>query len=70
MEEKMEIMNLLQSRHMLEKELESLVYGAVEIRENNGKKYLYAHYREEGVALTKYVGNIRKSCINLSLIIV
>ena len=51
MEEKMEIMNLLQSRHMLEKELESLVYGAVEIRENNGKKYLYAHYREEGVEI-------------------
>ena len=35
MEEKMEIMNLLQSRHMLEKELESLVYGAVEIRERS-----------------------------------
>ena len=67
MEEKMEIMNLLQSRHMLEKELESLVYGAVEIRENNGKKYLYAHYREEGVALTKYVGEYSEELYQLIL---
>ena len=67
MEEKMEIMNLLQSRHMLEKELESLVYGAVEIRENNGKQYLYAHYREEGVALTKYVGEYSEELYQLIL---
>ena len=34
MEEKFEIMNLLKSKQILEHELNSLAYGAVEIREN------------------------------------
>ena len=33
MEEKMEIMNLLQSKQILEYELQSLTYGTVEVRE-------------------------------------
>ena len=67
MEEKIEIMNLLQSKQLLEKELSSLVYGAVEIRENNNNKYIYVHYREEGVALTKYVGEYSDELYNLIL---
>ena len=58
MEEKMEIMNLLQNKQLLEYELQSIAYGAVEIRENDSNKYIYVHYREDGVALTKYVENI------------
>ena len=56
MEEKFEIMNLLQSKQFLEKELQALAYGSVEIRENGSNKYIYVHYREDGVVLTKYVG--------------
>ena len=56
MEEKIEIMNLLQNKQLLEHELQSLVYGSVEIRENDSNKYIYVHYREDGVVLTKYVG--------------
>ena len=44
MEEKVEIMNLLQSKQMLESELQSLAYGSVEIRENNSNRYIYVHY--------------------------
>ena len=55
MEEKMEIINLLQDKQLLEHELQSLSYGSVEIRENNSNKYIYVHYREDGVVLTKYV---------------
>ena len=67
MEEKIEIMNLIQSRQMLENELSSLAYGAVEIRENNLNKYIYVHYREDGVALTKYVGEYSDELYNIVL---
>lgn len=67
MEEKIEIMNLLQSKQILEYELQSLAYGAVEIRENNSNKYIYVHYRENGVALTKYVGEYSEELYNLIL---
>ena len=67
MEERMEIISLLQNKQLLEKELESLAYGSVEIRENNSKKYIYVHYRENGVALTKYVGEYSEELYNLIL---
>ena len=67
MEEKIEIMNLLQSRQLLEKELSSLVYGSVEIRENDSSKYIYVHYREDGVVFTKYVGEYSDDLYNLIL---
>ena len=66
-EEKSEIMNLLQSKQMIENELQSLAYGSVEIRENNSKRYIYVHYRENGVALTKYVGEYSDELYNLVL---
>ena len=67
MEEKIEIMNLLQSKQFLEHELQSLAYGSVEIRENKSNKYIYVHYRENGVALTKYVGEYSDELYNLVL---
>ena len=67
MEEKMEIMNLLQNKQLLEHELQSLAYGSVEIRENDSNKYIYVHYREDGVALTKYVGEYSEELYNLVL---
>lgn len=67
MEEKMEIMNLLQTKQSLENELQTLAYGSVEIRENNSNKYIYVHYREDGVASTKYVGEYSEELYNLIL---
>lgn len=67
MGEKIEIMNLLQSKQVLEHELQSLAYGSVEIRENESNKYIYVHYREDGVALTKYVGEYSDELYNLVL---
>ena len=67
MEDKIEIMNLLQSKQILEHELNSLMYGAIEIRETNSKKYIYVHYREDGVSLTKYVGEYSDELYNLIL---
>ena len=67
MDEKYEIMELLQNKQVLEQRLSSLIYGAVEIRENDSKKYIYVHYREDGIALTKYVGEYSDDLYNLIL---
>ena len=67
MEEKIEIMSLLQNKQLLEHELQSLAYGSVEIREKDSNKYIYVHYREDGVALTKYVGEYSEELYNLIL---
>ena len=67
MEEKIEIINLLQNKQLLEHELQLLAYGSVEIRENGANKYIYVHYRDEGVALTKYVGEYSEELYSLIL---
>ena len=67
MEEKYEIMNLLQSKQTLTKELNDLIYGSVEIREKDSNKYIYVHYREDGILLTKYVGEYSDNLYNLIL---
>ena len=67
MEEKIEIMNLLENKQILEHELKSIAYGSIEIRENNSNKYIYVHYREDGVVLTKYVGEYSDELYNLIL---
>lgn len=67
MEEKIEIINLLQSKRILENELQSLLYGSIEIRQNDSNKYIYVHYREDGVTLTKYVGEYSDELYNLVL---
>lgn len=67
MDEKMEVIDLLKSKQAIEHELNTLAYGAVEIRENNANKYIYVHYREDGVALTKYVGEYSEELYNLVL---
>lgn len=60
-------MSLLESKQILEHELSILAYGAVEIRENNSNKYIYVHYREDGISLTKYVGEYSDELYNLVL---
>ena len=67
MENRVEILNLLSEREQLNKRLQTLVYGTPEIRERNGKKYLYIHYREDGVALTKYVDKYSEELYNSML---
>ena len=67
MKEKIEIISLLQSKQILEQKLKTLAYGSVEIREKNSNKYIYVHYRENGVSLTKYVGEYSDELYNLIL---
>ncbi len=67
MEENIKIVELIKNKQLLEHELQTLIYGSVEIRENNDKKYIYVHYREDGISLTKYVGEYSQELYNLVL---
>lgn len=67
MENKIEIMALLENKQILENELKRLIYGSIEIRENDANKYIYVHYREDGVVLTKYAGEYSDELYNLIL---
>ena len=67
MKNKIEIITLLQNKQTLQHELHSLIYGTVEIRETPSNKYIYVHYREDGIALTKYVGEYSDELYNLIL---
>ena len=64
MEKNMELMTLLRNKEELEHELQKLVYGSIEIRDN---KYIYVHYREDGIVLTNYVGEYSDELYNLIL---
>ena len=65
MEKKVEIISLIQNKQLLEQELNLLAYGTTEIREKNSNRYLYVHYRENGIQLTKYVGEYSEELYNL-----
>lgn len=67
MKENIEIMNLLQSKDKLMHELQKLIYGSIEIRDNKDNKYIYVHYREDGVVLTNFVGKYSDDLYNLIL---
>lgn len=67
MNDKSEIIALLQNKQLLEHQLESLSYGSVEIRERGPNKYIYVHYREDGVSLTKYIDEYSDDLYNLIL---
>ena len=52
----MEINKLIQEKLQITKRLEKLNYGSIEIREKDSKKYIYTHFRNEGILTSKYVG--------------
>lgn len=67
MENREKILSLLNEKDSLSKELKSLTYGSIEIREKDCNKYIYVHFREDGIALTKYIGEFSDDLYNLIL---
>jgi hypothetical protein len=51
-----ENMELLGQRRILEKKLNNLLWGTVEIREVKGDRYIYLHKRVAGIKRSSYVG--------------
>ena len=62
--EKYELVNMIQKKKYYLDRLESLVYGSLDIRERDNKKYIYVHYRKDGKVVTKYVGEYSDSLYN------
>ena len=63
----MEINKLIQEKNQIIERLEKLNYGSVEIREKDSKKYIYTHFRNDGIVTSKYVGEYSNELYNLVL---
>jgi len=50
------IKNLLLQKKSLEEKLSGLLYGFLEKRESKEKAYAYLHRREDGIRVTRYIG--------------
>ena len=61
------ITELLHEQELLKSRINEMVYGSIEIRENNNKKYIYVHFRDEGISTSKYVGEYSIELYNLIL---
>ncbi len=67
MENRIDVITKIEEKESLKKELRSLIYGSIEIRGKEDNKYIYVHFREDGIALTRYVGEYTDELYNLIL---
>ena len=65
MDNQIQILELINQKQIQEAELNKLVYGSVEIREKDNKKYIYTHIKEDGLQSTKYIGEYNDDLYNL-----
>ena len=64
MEHQALIADLLNKKNVLVKDLNSLVWGSIEVRERDGKSYIYIHKRDGGISRTRFVGNYSEALFN------
>ena len=64
MQSRKEIIELLWEKQFIESEINSMIYGSIEVRTRNEKKYVYVHFRDEGISKTKYVGEFSNDLYN------
>lgn len=67
MDSQMKILDLINQKQIQETQLNQLVYGAIEIRDKDNKKYIYTHTKEDGIQNTKYIGEYSDNLYNLIL---
>ena len=58
------VIKLLRKRESLEQELSSIVFGAIEIREEKSNKNIYVHLRISGKQVTKFVGKYSEELLS------
>ena len=61
----LETIELVKEQKAKESQLSSLLWGTVEVRERQGRKYIYLHKRIDGVARTVYVGEYSEELYSL-----
>ena len=59
------INDLLREKNQIVEQLNSMLYGSIELREKDNKQYIYVHFRRDGVLNTKYVGEYSDIIYNL-----
>ena len=63
----MDIIELLTEKIRIKSEIDRLIYGAIEIRNRNGQKYIYVHYRKKQAVVSRYVGAYSTELHNMIL---
>jgi Fic family protein len=61
------ISSLLHEQEMLKSRISKLLHGTVEIREKASKKYIYVHFRDNGISTSRYAGEYSIELNNLIL---
>ena len=61
------VAELLHEQELLKSRINKMIHGSVEIREQNEKKYIYVHFRDEGISTSKYAGEYSIELNNLIL---
>ena len=56
---------IITRKNQLLEQLKSLLFGSIEVREKDGKQYIYVHYCLDGVLTTKYAGEYSDVLYNL-----
>ena len=67
MDNQVQILDLLNQKKSQEVELNKLIYGTIEVREKDNKKYIYTHIKEDGRHSTRYIGEYNDELYNLIL---
>lgn len=61
------VAELLQEQELLKSRVSKMIHGSIEVRENKGKKYIYVHFRDEGISKSRYAGEYSVELNNLIL---
>ena len=61
------VAELLYEQEILKSRINNMLYGSIEVRESNGKKYIYVHFRDEGISTSRYAGEYSIELNNLIL---
>lgn len=67
MSNNIEIREMLYNKHNIEQKISTMIYGSIEVREKDNKKFIYVHYREDGKLINKYVGEYSDDLYNVIL---
>lgn len=59
------INELLREKNQIIEQLNSIIFGSIELRDKDGKQYIYVHYRQDGALTTKYAGEYSDVLYNL-----
>lgn len=63
----MNILELTSEKELISSRLEKMIFGTIDIRENENKKYIYVQTTIEGIKRNKYVGEYSNELYNLIL---